>query len=470
MPVFRSAPSVAGRCLAALLALAAAGAAHAEVILHAFNWRYADVAERAPEISRLGYRAVLVSPPQRSEGTPWYQRYQPQDYRVVDSPLGNLADLRAAAQALRANGVALHVDLVLNHMANEAGQRSDLDYPGARVLAEYQLSEARFEQQRLFGDLRGTLFTAEDFHPARCIADYNDPVQVRTGRLCGGPGDAGLPDLASTPRVLEAQRSYVRALRALGASGFRVDAAKHLDLAHLQAVLTDELRAGATVYGEIITGGGEGNAEYRLYLQPYLAGTDHAAYDFPLFHATRNALAFGARLDALVDAGNRGQALPGGRAITFAVNHDIPLNGIFRGLILDPVDETLAWAFLIGRGEGTPLLYSDHNESGDARWVDLWRRPDIAAMVAFHNAARRGDYVLLSADACHLLFRRGDRGLVGINKCAEARSIALAPGRLGLSPLRTYRELIAGGSLTPGSDGDLVVLPPRAARMWLIGK
>jgi alpha-amylase len=470
VPHFRS-DRHAGRALAlAALLLTALAPARAEVILHAFNWRFAEVTSRAPEIARLGYRAVLVSPPQRSEGTPWYQRYQPQDYRVVDSPLGTLADLRAAASALRAHGVALHVDVVFNHMANEAGQRGDLDYPGARVLAEYLLSQPRFEQQLLFGDLRSTLFTAADFHPARCITDYNDPVQVRTGRLCGGPGDAGLPDLAATPRVLDAQRSYLRALRALGATGFRVDAAKHMDLAHLGAVFTADVREGATVYGEIITGGGEGNAEYRLYLQPYLAGTDHAAYDFPLFHATRNALSFGARLDALADAPSRGQALPGGRAITFAVNHDIPLNGIFRGLILDPVDETLAWAWVIGRGEGTPLLYSDHDESGDRRWVDLWRRPDIAAMVGFHNATRRADYALLSAGACHLLFRRGDVGLVGINKCAEPQTLTLSAGQLGLKPLRTYREVIAGGSLTPGSDGDRVVLPPRATRMWLVGK
>jgi hypothetical protein len=50
--------------LAALGALSAASApAQADVILHAFNWRYDTVEARAAEIQSLGYKAVLVAPP-----------------------------------------------------------------------------------------------------------------------------------------------------------------------------------------------------------------------------------------------------------------------------------------------------------------------------------------------------------------------------------------------------------------------
>jgi alpha-amylase len=458
--------------LLAIAALCAATPAAAEdVILHAFNWRYADVAARADEIARRGYRAVLVSPPLRSEGAPWYQRYQPQDYRMLHNPLGDRADLEAAIAALRERGVAVHADAVLNHMANEANQRADLDYPGSRVLGQYQLEGAQQSRRLLFGDVTTPLFTAADFHPARCISDYNDPVQVRTGRLCGGAGDAGLPDLAATPRVIEMQRAYLRALRDLGITGFRVDAAKHMDVAHINAVFTPEIRAGAVVYGEIITGGGEGNGEYRLYLQPYLAGTDHAAYDFPLFHAIRGAFAFGARLDTLADPAARGQALPAARAVTFTVTHDIPNNGIFRGLILDPVDETLAYAYLMGRAGGMPLVYSDHNESNDDhRWSGAWRRADLTAMIGFRNAMRGQDMQVLSSGACHLLFRRGQRGIVGINKCAEPVTATVVLDGSGLPRFRTFRELLAGGSLTVESGTQAFVLPARAARMWQRGK
>ena len=67
----------------------------ANVILHAFDWKYADIAQRAAEISELGYGSVLVSPPMKSaQDERWWQRYQPQDYRVIDNALGNTTDFK----------------------------------------------------------------------------------------------------------------------------------------------------------------------------------------------------------------------------------------------------------------------------------------------------------------------------------------------------------------------------------------
>lgn len=37
-----------------------------DVILHAFDWPYALVAERASAIFEAGYKAVLISPPMKS--------------------------------------------------------------------------------------------------------------------------------------------------------------------------------------------------------------------------------------------------------------------------------------------------------------------------------------------------------------------------------------------------------------------
>ena len=64
-----------------------AGSASASVMLHAFNWNYSEIEAKASEIAELGYKKVLVSPPYKSSGDQWWARYQPQDYRVIDSPL-----------------------------------------------------------------------------------------------------------------------------------------------------------------------------------------------------------------------------------------------------------------------------------------------------------------------------------------------------------------------------------------------
>jgi alpha-amylase len=455
-----------GRIVVLALAALLPGAASADVILHAFNWRYAEVEARASEIRQLGYTGVLVAPPLKSEGGPWWARYQPQDYRVIDHPLGDTEAFVRMSAALELRGLKLYADLVLNHMANEAGQRADLNFPGARLRAAYASAPVRWERQRLFGDLATDLFDSGDFHPAFCITDYSNVTQVQSGRLCSGNGDTGLPDLQGSAKVINAQRQYVAALIALGADGFRLDAAKHMTLAHVSAVFDPALIGSRPVFGEIITGGGRGNTEYEIFLKPWMAQTPLSAYDFPLFHRLRQALGFGGDLSILVSAQADEQAIDPRRAWTFAVNHDIPLNGIFRGLIMDATDETLAWAWLLSRGEGTPLIYSDNNESGDNRWNQLYRRNDIVAMVGFHNALAGEPMQMVSQSACHLLYRRGDRALVGINKCGETRTLAVdveahplrAPGRFR-DALSDHVLAVSGGPLS-------VELPPRSARLW----
>lgn len=455
------------RLLLGLAALTLASAAHADVILHAFNWRYDEVAAQADEISARGYRMVLVSPPLKSEGSAWWARYQPQDYRVIDSPLGNTESFRLMAQRLATAGVRLYADIVVNHMANESGQRPDLNYPGQRVLARYAAEAAYFERQRLYGDLSQNLLSPQEFREARCINDYNNVFQVQNWRLCGGGGDTGLPDLNDNDAVVIQQRLYLSALKQLGVSGLRIDAAKHMTAKQLARIFTDDIVADTFVFGEVITGSGLGDPEYQLYLVPYLASSGHAAYDFPMHASLRRAFAFGGNLAELADPLERGQALPDARAVTFTVTHDMPNNSGFRGQLLDPVDETLAYAYVLGRNQGTPMLYSDHNESGDGRWVDAWRRADLSAMIAFHNQMRGEDMHMLAQGACFVIFRRGVRGLVGINKCGNSVDVDLDIVADKLWWRSYYRDVLSGNVINIDRRGYRVTLPPRAARMWV---
>lgn len=453
-----------------VLLLAGLGAvpAKADVILHAFNWRYDTVEARAAEIADLGYRGVLVAPPLKSEGSAWWARYQPQDLRTIDHPLGNRESFVRMSNALRARGVRVYADIILNHMANEAAQRPDLNYPGQRVLNQYAANIAYWGRQRLFGDLRFNFLSQWDFGPAQCIQNYSDVWQVQNWRLCGGGSDPGLPDLLGSDYVVGQQRAYLQALKALGVTGFRIDAAKHMPLSHINRVLTADIKAGVHVFGEIITSGGAGESEYQGFLVPYLNGTDHGAYDFPLFNSIRNAFSFGGSMSGLVNPLAVGQALPNARAVTFTVTHDIPNNGGFRYLILDATDETLAYAYILGRDGGVPLLYSDNNESGDNRWVNAYRRTDLAAMIRFHNTAQGSDMQVLSHSSCHLLFRRGNRGIVGINKCGSTVNTTINMNNSVLWWNTPYRDVLDANSVvTINSGSHTFSLPPRRARMWM---
>ncbi|OOW82657.1 alpha-amylase [Xanthomonas campestris pv. vitiswoodrowii] len=452
--------------LTALVLLVTTANAQADVILHAFNWPYATVEARAKQIADAGYRKVLVAPAYRSEGSAWWARYQPQDIRLIDNPLGDTAAFKKMVQALASNGVETYADIVFNHMANEAATRSDLNYPGGAVLSQYAANPGRYDSLRLFGTLQSNFLSASDFGPAQCISNYNDAYQVRNYRICGG-SDPGLPDLLGNDWVVQQQRAYLQALKSMGVTGFRVDAAKHMTFDHLNRVFDAGIRSGVYVFGEVITGGGTGNGDYDQFLAPYLQSTPHAVYDFPLFNAVRNAFAIGASMQQLVDPAASGQALLGNRAVTFAVTHDIPNNAGFRYAILDPVDETLAYAYLIGRNGGMPMVYTDNNESGDNRWVNAYLRDDLRRMIGFHNGVQGTDMQVLSSSSCHILFRRGSLGIVGINKCGNPVTTTVGMNNSALYWNADYVDALGSGNVVRISSSSYTfTLPARGARMW----
>ncbi len=454
--------------LSILLALLVAPViASAEVILHAFNWRYADVAARADEIKNNGYKIVLVSPAYRSEGSQWWARYQPQDYRLIDSPLGNTDDFRNMVKTLKNAGVKVYADIIFNHMANEAAQRQDLNYPGERLLNLYRSNAAYYNSQKLFGDLRYNFLSGFDFNNTGCITNYRDVGQVIFNRICSGDRDAGLPDLKENDWTILQAQNYLRALKAFGVSGFRIDAAKHMTFGQLNRIFTSDIKRGVFLFGEIIVYGGPGEPEYDLYLEPYLRNTDHSAYDFPLHNTLRRVFGFGGRLSELADPGAFGQALNGLRAVTFTITHDIPNNGVFRGLMMDPGDETLAYAYIMGRNGGVPMILSDNNESGDNRWINAYRRSDLSAMTKFHNAMAGQDMQVLSAGDCHILFRRGSLGIVGINKCGGPVSATVNMNNSVLWWYANYRDVLGSGNVVNIQNGSYTFnLPARTARMW----
>jgi alpha-amylase len=446
-------------------------------MLHAFGWSYGTVERRAAAIAAAGYRAVLVAPPLKTDrrgGCPWWAAYQPQDWRVIDNCAGNRQSFVRMLRALGRQRVRVVADVVVNHMANERGGATD--FPGPAVLADYRSQPGYWRAQRLYGDLRHGLFGSRDFHPRFCIGDYGDPGQVLRGRICGDGSDPGLPDLLDTAAgpswVNEQRRAYLQALHDLGVRGFRIDAAKHMPPAAIRAFVPDTVARHSHVFAETITGGGSSDRDFQLYLKPYLEQlpASFGAYDFPLLNAMRRALAPGGRLSDLADPYSSGNALEPRRAVTVAVTHDIPTNAPFRSLIFDRTDERLAYAYILGRDGGTPLVFDDGSrESSDGgRWAGVWADPAMKRMIAFHNRMHGQPMEVLFADACTLLWRRGEEGVGAINKCAEEKTISLDTRRR-FRWFRTYRD-----SLDPTQtwriDGERLSfqLPPRRAHLWMV--
>ncbi len=398
------------------------------VILHAFDWPYSEISKNAQTINQIGYRSVLVSPPMKSfsheNGTAWWQRYQPQDYRVIDNQLGNTHDFSAMVTTLAKLGIRVYADVVFNHMANEADKRTDLHYPSADDSKKYHDEKEKYQSLLLFGDLSEPLFREEHFIDAFRIEDWKDCWEVQNGRITGGSEDPGLPTLKVCDHVIEQQQHYLKALKRLGVKGFRIDAAKHMTLEHLQRVWSKEITENMHIFGEIITDGGVTKEEYQLFLQPYLEKTNLGSYDFPLFNTLFAAFQKDGSMESLIDPYCFGQALYNFRAITFAITHDMPNNNAFQTQLLSEEDEWLAYSYILGRDGGVPLVYTDLNPSGilasngQPRWINAWKDPRMVTMIKFHNYLHGQPMIPILSDKELLVFARGDKGIVAINKSA----------------------------------------------------
>ena len=466
--------------------------AKAEAILHAFGWSYQDIANQADAIAKAGYKAVLVSPPLKSPkngNCDWYLRYQPQDFRVIDNCDGNKQTFINAIQALNAKGVRTYADVVLNQMANE--RSNDTTFPGEQTLRDYSTNAGYWRQQILYGDANGDgildncilpndnqpdgLFGPQDFHEARCIQNYNDRESVLRDRICGVAPDPGLPDLKDTDPnrnwVNSQRKQYIQALYNLGIRGFRIDAAKHMPIGAIQFFIPESVRKDSHIFAEIITWGGATDKEYQLYLDPYLRELppEFSAYDFPLLNALKRAFAFNGRISDVAFPYGTGNALENRRAVTVVVTHDIPYNKDFRSLIMDKKDEELAYAYVLGRDGGSPLVFDDGTSrpSYSCRWSKVWNSSLMTTMIAFHNRMQGQPMEVLATDPCALLLRRSDTGIVAINKCDREVSFDVDT-RLRFKWNHRYTEVFTKKQLPPIQGPSYTFsIPARTAQMWI---
>lgn len=435
-----------------------------DVILHAFDWRYVDIADNAEKIAWFGYGAVLIPPPLYSKndesGKEWWQRYQPKDYRILRSFLGNKADLERVIAALHSNGVRVYADIVFNHMANE--YRPDrYNFPGDAELQRYNREREQFEKDRLYGNLDVGLFSPWDFNKDGNIENWLDAHESTEHSL------SGLPDLDLNQWVIDQQQTCLRVLNRMQIDGYRVDAIKHLPESHIKSVFETADMAGKFVFGEALT---SNDQEERVFLWPLFYDTGISFYDFPLHETLRRTFSPSGSMRELVDPAALGQALPWSRAVTFSVTHDMPNNDGFRGVMLQKQDEYLVNAYLMGRDGGVPLVYSDNNQSAwkypedRDRWVNSWMREDITAMIRFHNAVHGMQQHSLFEDDGFIVFARGDRGIVAINKTDlwQHPTIWTWGMRQG-----AYRCQIHGYVMDVSGDYFTFDIPPREAQMWL---
>lgn len=436
-----------------------------------FEWPWPDIARECEDfLGPHGFTAVQISPPNEhawitsGDGAPypWWMRYQPVSYALT-SRSGTRAELADMVTRCRAAGVAIYADAVINHMA--AGDGTSV--------AGHGFTGRKFP---------AVPYGFSDFHPTCAITNYGDATNVQRCEL------SGLPDLDTGDAAVRAKlAAYLLDLAGLGVAGFRVDAAKHIAVADLAAIV-DAVDAGAADrpfwFLEVIGAPGEA-------VQPsqYFALADHAV--------TVTEFAYGARLHDAFTTGTLASLrdfgadlMPANHAVPFTDNHDKQRGHAGGGGYLtyhDPAYD-LANVFELAWPYGYPVVMSSYAfgtattldtsygppftpgtgatigpwASGSVAcgattrggWVCEHRRRAIANMVGW-RAATAGREVSDWWDngANQIAFGRGDRGFVAINHedapLTRAFQTSLAPG--------SYCDVIAADppctNITVGAGG-----------------
>jgi len=305
-----------------------------DVIVHLFQWPWASVAsECTSTLGPKGYGAVQVSPPQEHvelSGHPWWQDYQPVSYQLV-SRRGNRAAFASMVSTCHAAGVKVYVDAVLNHTVGGASTgvgsagSSYTHYTNPAVPYGY-----------------------DDFH--HCgrngnddIVNYTDTWEVQNCEL------SDLADLKTESTYVRAELSgYLSDLVSLGVDGFRLDAAKHMPVADLSAILS-AVPGNPYIYSEVIedTAGGPTPEEYD--------GIGDVT-EFRYGDTVSSAFSGGnlSTLSSLPAA----MRLSSGDALVFIDNHDTQRNG--RNVLTYKNGSTynLAEAFMIAYPYGVPSVMS----------------------------------------------------------------------------------------------------------------
>ncbi|NQV71882.1 alpha-amylase family protein [bacterium] len=405
------------------------------VIVHLFEWRWDDVAAECEQfLGPAGYSAVQVSPATESaivEGRPWYEKYQPASYQI-----GNRSGDRMAFANMvrRCNGAGVEIisDVVLNHMTgvysgvgNAGSTFSEYVYPG--------------------------LYQFDDFHHCGTegdeIQDWNDPVQVRECEL------VNLADLKTESASVRTRLAlFLKDLASMGVTGIRIDAAKHMWPADIQAILQE--------------------AEWSGFVVQEVNDTEYSPTWMPDYYATGLVTDFryGGHVSSSFRRGEISSLLatqaeefgyekvPSGAAFVFVDNHDTQRSSdvlSFKDGALHDLAQVFTLAYPYGRvrvmssyafaghsqgppmdsGEAVSPVYVDGvvQCSPDA-WVCEHRRPAIAGAVAFRAAVSGADFVSVpwTNGSNQIAFGRGNQGFVALNASdkvmAETLKTEMEPG------------------------------------------
>jgi alpha-amylase len=229
-------------------------------VVEMFGWPHADIEQECKALATMGYLGVKVFPiheqvmssePFQNMMNPWYFMYQPVSYQM-QGRMGTRDELRKMIATCRSYGVRVYADAVVNHMSgggNDAntyhrnpqagcskwGNKTS-SRPGGHspfYTQDYTYTIGEHTGKQPLQEFPAVPYGPLDFHCERPLNSWTDPLDLNAGWL------TGLTDLnTERDNVQERIAAYLTDMIGIGFSGFRIDAAKHIQPDDLVGILS----------------------------------------------------------------------------------------------------------------------------------------------------------------------------------------------------------------------------------------
>lgn len=393
-------------------------------ILHAWSWSFNTIKNNMQTIAEAGYTSIQTSPINKcvvgnggnlAFDNQWYYHYQPTNYTIGNYQLGTKAEFEAMCAEADRYGVRIIVDAVVNHMTSSWDQIespwNNLDY----------------------------------FHTNEHVGDWNNRWEVTQKSLLG------LWDLnTQNSTVANGIKDFLVECVNSGASGFRYDAAKHIELPgeYGSNFWTIALNNGAEFqYGEILQDGISKENEYANIMSV-------------------TASNYGKKLRDNINSKNLSTSVvsnwdinvAGNKMVTWVESHDNYANNPNdwgASVWMNDYHIKMLWAVIGARKDGTPLFFSRPKNGGNGNRFpgdsqigdvgsDLYFDNEVVWVNHFRNQmVGESEYLRNYNGSACLMIERGNKGVVIINT-GDAQQLN-SPTQLADG---TYMDQVSGGSFT----------------------
>ncbi len=253
----------------------------------------------------------------------------------------------------------------------------------------------------------------------------------------------------SETRLIEAFRQTLDGLNQLGVDGYVLRGVGRRSPDFYSKALTSDLAGDKTVIGHVPVD----SRSYGKDLAAYEQTDTMKLFDFPLRSSISDAFSIGGSLASLVEVHliDMHKALPAAKAITFVDDPELRSDPLLASWQLDATDQKLATGYILGRNDGSPLVYGA--DEGSAK------RPWLEGLLRFHNTVQGEPLTIVAAETCLIAFQRGTKGFIGINKCGVEKSFSID----GLYAEGTrFTELERGAELVLSAASSEIRVPPRS--------